>query len=87
MWDGLFSIRKGATYIQLWKHNAGVYNRFYGASKPFYTTIISNQNPTLNKVFNTLEFRADSWDNTPIDGTRTLQRIVNFNKLNVWNEY
>jgi len=48
-----------------------------------------NPNPTLNKVFNTIEFRADSWDNSPIGGNpaRTLQRVVDFTKLSVWNEY
>lgn len=88
LWDGLYSIRrdKDNTVTKLWKHNAGSYNQFYDNvnPSPFYTTLIVNPNPTLNKVFNTFEFRADSWSTA---NPKVLQRVVDFNKLIVWNEY
>lgn len=66
---------------KLWLHNEGDYNMFFGTYQPFYTTVIANPNMTKDKIFNTLEFRADSWDK---EGN-----LLNttFDTLNVWNEY
>ena len=65
----------------IWLHNGGEYNMFYNNYKPFYTTVIVNPEMNKDKVFNTLEFRSDSWDN---EGN-----LLNttFDKLEVWNEY
>ena len=65
----------------LWEQGAGDYNMFYGKYKPFHTTSIINPDPTIDKVFNTLEFRADTFDK---NGT-----LLNstFDTLNTWNEY
>ena len=66
---------------KLWLHNEGDYNMFFGTYQPFYTTVIANPDMTKDKIFNTLEFRADSWDK---EGN-----LLNttFDTLNVWNEY
>ena len=66
---------------KLWLHNEGDYNIFFGTYQPFYTTVIANPNMTKDKIFNNLEFRADSWDK---EGN-----LLNttFDTLNVWNEY
>ena len=58
---------------------------FFGTYKPFYTTLLVNPNPQKDKVFNTFEFRADSWETsdnwvTP-DSLNTLRRVVDFTKL------
>lgn len=65
----------------IWLHNGGEYNKFYNNYKPFYTTVIVNPEMNKDKIFNTLEFRSDSWDN---EGN-----LLNttFDKLEVWNEY
>ena len=65
----------------IWAFREGDYNMFYGKYNPFYTTVIANPEPTKDKVFNTLEFRADSWNyrGELIDST--------FDTLRVWNEY
>lgn len=65
----------------LWEQFAGDYNSFFGESKPFSLTIVGNMEPTLDKVFNTVEFRADSW--TPEE----LSKESPFTTLEVWNEY
>lgn len=68
---------------ELWMQNSGnYYGQFFGERKPFYTMFIVNDNPTVDKVFNTLEYRADYFN---VDGTynegKTFSRIV------TWNEY
>lgn len=66
---------------KLWLHNDGDYNMFFGEYQPFYTTIIANPDMQADKIFNNLEFRADSWDK---EGN-----LLNttFDTLTVWNEY
>lgn len=69
-----------------WLHNEGDYNMYYGYYKPFYTTVIANPNPTTDKVFNNLEFRADSWK---WNGETNKWDLLNdtFDTLTTWNEY
>ena len=64
-----------------WLHNEGDYNMYFGVYHPFYTTIIANPEMSKDKVFNNLEFRADTWDknNTLLNTT--------FDTLTTWNEY
>jgi hypothetical protein len=65
---------------KLWEHFSGDYNMFYNEFKPYYITFVANSNSNYDKIFNTLEFRADSWNNN---------KLINntFNSLDVWNEY
>lgn len=65
---------------KIWLHNEGDYNSYFGKYEPFYTTIIVNPDMPMDKIFNTVEFRADSWNNDSLlDST--------FDTLDVWNEY
>lgn len=66
---------------KLWHQFAGDYNTFFGYYKPYSITLISNAEEPLDKIFNNLEFRADSWDGD------TLIDNVTFDTLEVWNEY
>ena len=66
---------------KLWHQFAGDYNTFFGYYKPYSITLISNAEEPLDKIFNNLEFRADSWDGD------TLMDNVTFDTLEVWNEY
>ena len=79
-----FNLRNRGFFLRkdgkLWEQNEGDYNSFFGELKPYWTTIIANPNPTTDKIFNTVEFRADSWNN------QLLQKST-FDKLTVWNEY
>ena len=69
------------TLYRPWLHNEGDYNMFFGAYQPFYTTIIANPDMPVDKIFNNLEFRSDSWDKSGnLLGTT-------FDTLTVWNEY
>ena len=79
--DSFYAIRNSALRaLYLWKQFAGDYNSFYGSKKPYSITVISNQDMPHDKIFNNIEFRADSWQgNTLLDST--------FDRLEVWNEY
>lgn len=69
------------TLYKPWLHNEGDYNMFFGAYQPFYTTVIANPDMPVDKIFNNLEFRSDSWDKSGnLLGTT-------FDTLTVWNEY
>jgi hypothetical protein len=69
------------TLYKPWLHNEGDYNMFFGVYQPFYTTIIANPDMPVDKIFNNLEFRSDSWDKNG--------NLLNttFDTLTVWNEY
>lgn len=69
------------TLYRPWLHNEGDYNMFFGVYQPFYTTIIANPDMPVDKIFNNLEFRSDSWDKSG--------NLLNttFDTLTVWNEY
>lgn len=61
--------------------HSGPYNQFFGIYKPYWTTVVVNPTPIRDKIFNNVEFRADSFSNN------TLISDFTFDTLNVWNEY
>lgn len=67
-------------YCELWQHNAGDYNYFFGKYKPYWTTVVINGDSYYDKIFNTVDFRSDSWDGTELSRNT-------FDRLEVWNEY
>lgn len=67
---------------KLWEHFAGDYNMFYGEFKPYSFTIISNADSPYDKIFNNIEYRADSWYKDNV-----LAYNNTFDTLEVWNEY
>lgn len=68
-------------YYKTWLHNEGDYNMFFNKYQPFYTTVIANPDMSVDKIFNNIEFRSDSWD--------TNNNLINktFDTLTTWNEY
>lgn len=71
---------KDGTVYKAWLHNEGEYNMFFNKYCPFYTTVIANPDMSMDKIFNTLEFRADSWNGSTLLNTT-------FDTLTTWNEY
>lgn len=81
--DGFYSLLTPVSGgVNLYQHFVGDYNNFYGEFKPFSFSFISNENPTLTKVFDTIEYRSDFYldDSYPEINT-------SFNYLRVSNEY
>ena len=75
-----FNTDKGGTVYKAWLHNEGEYNMFFNKYCPFYTTVIANPDMAVDKIFNNLEFRADSWNGSTLLNTT-------FDTLTTWNEY
>ena len=64
-----FNTDKGGTVYKAWLHNEGEYNMFFNKYCPFYTTVIANPDMAVDKIFNNLEFRADSWNGSTLLNT------------------
>lgn len=63
----------------LWE---GQYNTFFGVNKPYILRFIANAQPNTHKVFDTVQWRSDTWNTVD----KYLPRET-FNKLQVWNQY
>lgn len=71
---------------KIWFQHEGDYNMYFGQYRPFYTTVIANQEPQLDKVFNNVEFRSDTWEpREDVPGGWYLTEDT-FDTLSAWNE-
>lgn len=70
----------GKYYPKLWKQFDGNYNSFFGVTRPYSVTFICNQDEPYDKIFNNIEFRADTWNGDTLTNST-------FDTLDVWNEY
>ena len=68
--------------ISIYSHFTGDYNNFYGETKPYYITLISNEGAQLDKVFTNIEYRADVFNSN-----NGYLENKSFDTLEVWNEY
>lgn len=68
-------------HYQPWMHREGNYNMFFNKYQPYWTTVVVNPDATEDKVFNNVEFRADSFNSDTLVSTHT------FDHLKTWNEY
>ena len=80
---GFYSIKANSVGDQsIYQHSVGNYNEFYGEIKPYHLTIISNEDPQVDKVFTNLDYRADFFDSN-----NNYLENESFDTLEVWNEY
>lgn len=57
--EGIWIKDDGSIYT----HQTGSYNSFFGKNgEDYHVTIVCNQDGNLSKIFNNIEFRADSWE-------------------------
>ena len=69
-------------------HREGDYNNFFGVYKPYWVTVITNPNEAKDKIFNTLEFRADGFNKDSNTDKHTIyDNNYSFDTLTVWTEY
>lgn len=88
--DGFYSLRETDGNVKLYENNAGDYNNFYGVTKGWDFSFISNQNPTITKIFDTIELRADSYNSDSLIGDKYSTKSQSgqpFNFIRVKNEY
>ena len=82
---GFYSIKANSVGNQsIYQHSMGDYNIFYDdiKPKPYYLTIISNEDPQVDKVFTNLDYRADFFDSN-----NNYLENESFDTIKVWNEY
>lgn len=60
--NGFFSLKhdSGGNTL-LYENNVGDYNNFYGTTKGWSFSFISNQDPTFTKIFDTIDLRTDHY--------------------------
>lgn len=88
--NGFYSLRKQDGYTKLFENNAGEYNDFYGEPKGWSLSFISNDNPTVTKIFDNIEMRADCYSPSELLGDKystNVQTGQPFNYIRVDNEY
>ena len=83
--DGFYSLRHDSNgNLNLYQNNVGKYNNFYGTIKGWDFSFISNENPTLTKIFDTIDLRTDHYE---INETEELLNSCPINFIKVDNEY
>lgn len=83
--DGFYSLRHDSNgNLSLYQNNVGDYNNFYGTTKGWSFSFISNQNPTLTKIFDTIDLRTDHYWTY---GKEQLLNSCPMNFIEVDNEY
>lgn len=69
---GLWVTNNGKIYT----HQTGNYNTFFdNLGEDYHVTVVCNQDGNLSKIFNTVEFRSDSWES---DGTIIPNKTVDY---------
>lgn len=80
--DRVIDIIGNGNNTELWGQNLGPYNSFFGEYQPFGVTLVVNDNPVTDKIFNTIEYRADFFDSNGI-----YEANNTFSSMRAWNEY
>lgn len=77
--------------LTIWENFKGEdYNNIFGVSQSYYISFIANDNPTVTKIFDNLEFTADLFTSDGIidDGLTHLSQVGKpFDFIQVNNEY
>ena len=89
------SIVSGQAMTQPHWHQLGEYCEFFGEKKPYWTTLIGNPEPQMDKIFTNLEFRAcvdtDGSRKTVTEDGNEVQVFdkfhLPFDSLETWDEY
>ena len=79
--DKVITAKYNNGICEIWEQNTGDYNSFFGNYKPFGITFISNGESSNDKIFNTLDLRAEVF-NSEKDVFKEP-----FDTLNTWNSY
>jgi hypothetical protein len=74
--------------LNLWEMWRGQYNEIFGEFKPFWLTFISNTDPDVDKVFNTLDWRTITYTDLTTNGEQgILAPFTTFDTLRVWHDH
>ena len=68
----------------LWENHKGNYNKFFNKNEGYHIVYNVNHIPTIDKTFDTVEFRSEAYE--LVNNIETLRVSPLFNKISVWNE-
>lgn len=80
-------VRNDSGNATLWKHNAGEYCNFFGDEKPYWMTLIANQEPQESKIFTNAEMRASVDGDGSYDDKEKFTPTLPFDNLETWDDY
>lgn len=80
-----FMFRNDNDYVTMWQQHGGEYNSFFGELKPFSITVLANDKGIYDKIFNTVDFRSNTWKK--VDERWENLYHTDFRKIRAWNEY
>ena len=83
---GSFSFHTNDYNTSIWENYVGDYNNFFGHIEASDFTFISNDNSLYNKIFDSIEYRADVYNDNTIHGSPLLEDNP-FGHIRVYNEY
>lgn len=78
---------------QLYEHNKGEYNKFFGEYKTFWTELIchsdgtEHDSPLLDKTWTNVSFQFDTFDDSKTDVKERYKESDHFDKVECWTEY
>lgn len=80
-WEGdFYSLHKTGDTLKLWKNFSGEYNYIYDNFNPYYISFISNENPLITKIFDTVEYQAGLYQGTDELYDKPFNQIESFNE-------
>lgn len=71
----------------LWSMHTGKYSRIFGEYQPFHVTYRIAPEPYSDKIFSSIEYRADMFSGTPYNPDENPPTGDTFDTVRVWNEY
>ena len=81
--DKFFTFTENDNHVDtMWRMFGGNYNYFFGTYKPYWLTFVSNDDPTVDKVFNNLAWRSEVYD-----ANDEYKPFGTFDTLRVWHEH
>ena len=77
----------GGDKYKLWSHHDGEYNMFFGVYKPYSITLLANEIPSVDKTFDTIDYRDDEFVFNSTDESYVYSPNTSFDKIYAWTEY
>ena len=77
----------GGDKYKLWSHHDGEYNMFFGVYKPYSITLLANEMPSVDKTFDTIDYRDDEFVFNSTDESYVYSPNTSFDKIYAWTEY
>ena len=82
-----YMFRNEVNGVTMWQQHGGEYNSFFGADKPFSITVLANDKGVYDKIFNTVDFRSNTWSWDRVENKWVNQFATDFKKIEAWTEY